>query len=80
MTSEVIYTSEVVYKVATVLWYFAVYSVLGWCAEVVYCTVKSGQIRNRGFLNGPVCPVYGFGMLAVCNVSRFNFAAGISTA
>ena len=51
-----------------ILWYFAVYSVLGWCVEVVYCTVKSGIIANRGFLNGPVCPVYGFGMLAVCRV------------
>ena len=52
-----------------VLWYFAVYSVLGWCVEVVYCTVKSGKITNRGFLNGPVCPVYGFGLLAICYVS-----------
>lgn len=53
-------------EIYRILWYFAIYSVLGWCVEVVYCTVKSGKAVNRGFLNGPVCPVYGFGMLAIC--------------
>ena len=38
---------------------------LGWCLEVVFCTVNSGQWVNRGFLNGPVCPIYGFGMVIV---------------
>lgn len=56
-------------EIYRILWYFAVYAVLGWCVEVVYCTVKSGKAVNRGFLNGPVCPVYGFGMLAICKVA-----------
>ena len=47
------------------LWYFFIYAFLGWCLEVVFCTVNSGQWVNRGFLNGPVCPIYGFGMLAL---------------
>lgn len=45
--------------------YFLVYSFFGWCTEVAYQAVKKGQIINRGFLNGPVCPIYGFGVLAV---------------
>jgi uncharacterized membrane protein len=45
--------------------YFLMYSFGGWLVEVVYHAVKFGKIVNRGFLNGPVCPVYGFGMLAV---------------
>lgn len=45
--------------------YFLIYSFLGWCVEVVYHALKQGKIINRGFLNGPVCPVYGFGMLAI---------------
>lgn len=49
-----------------ICWYFLIYSFLGWCVEVVYHAVTIGKIINRGFLNGPVCPVYGFGMLAVC--------------
>lgn len=45
--------------------YFLIYSFLGWCTEVVYAAVSTGELVNRGFLNGPVCPIYGFGMLAV---------------
>lgn len=47
------------------LWYFILYSLLGWCVEVVFCTVTTGKLVNRGFLNGPVCPIYGFGMVLV---------------
>lgn len=53
------------YTLYQIAWYFLVYSFLGWGLEVVYCTVTSGKVVNRGFLNGPVCPIYGFGMLAV---------------
>ena len=44
---------------------FCVYSFLGWVCETVYCSVGRRRFVNRGFLNGPVCPVYGFGALAV---------------
>lgn len=47
------------------LWYFCFYSFLGWIAEVVYHAVTRGKVVNRGFLNGPVCPVYGFSVIAV---------------
>ena len=45
--------------------YFLLYSLLGWMLEVVYHVLKQGKVINRGFLNGPVCPIYGFGMVAV---------------
>ena len=45
--------------------YFLLYSFLGWCSEVVYVAAASGKLVNRGFLNGPVCPIYGFGVVAV---------------
>lgn len=48
--------------------YFIIYAFLGWCIEVAYAAVKEGRFINRGFLNGPVCPIYGFGMLAVLMV------------
>lgn len=51
-----------------ILWFFVIYSVLGWCVEVAYHAVTQGKVVNRGFLNGPVCPVYGFGMLAILAV------------
>ncbi len=53
------------YQIAS---FFLIYSFIGWCVEVVYCTVTSGKVVNRGFLNGPVCPIYGFGMVGVLMV------------
>lgn len=45
--------------------YFFIYAFLGWCTEVVFAAVNQGKFVNRGFLNGPVCPIYGFGLVAV---------------
>ncbi len=47
------------------LWIFFIYAFLGWCSEVVFAAVKSGDFVNRGFLLGPVCPIYGLGLLFV---------------
>jgi uncharacterized membrane protein len=35
--------------------------------EVIYAALKEGKFINRGFLNGPLCPIYGFGVIAVVN-------------
>ncbi len=35
----------------------------GWIYESIYCTVKTTHWQNRGFLFGPICPIYGFGFL-----------------
>ena len=48
-----------------ILAYFLIYSCVGWCLEVIYAAATTGQLVNRGFLNGPVCPIYGFGMIIV---------------
>ncbi|MCC0763377.1 hypothetical protein IR151_10215 [Clostridioides sp. ES-S-0006-03] len=45
--------------------YFVIYSFIGWCCETTYCSVLQKQFVNRGFLNGPFCPIYGFGALAI---------------
>lgn len=43
--------------------YFIVYSCLGWCMETVYCSVLERRLVPRGFLYGPMCPIYGVGVL-----------------
>lgn len=48
-----------------VIWIFMIYAFLGWCTEVAYAALELKQFVNRGFLNGPVCPIYGFGVLVV---------------
>lgn len=40
---------------------FILFSFLGWVWETIYCTVKNGKWANRGFLFGPICPIYGVG-------------------
>ena len=48
--------------------WFVVYSCMGWLYETLYCTVKSGKWANRGFLYGPMCPIYGVGALGISAV------------
>lgn len=47
------------------LW-FLLYSCIGWIYETILCSVKERRFINRGFLNGPYCPIYGVG--AVVNL------------
>jgi uncharacterized membrane protein len=48
-----------------IMWYFFIYAFLGWCTEIVYAAAETGEFVNRGFLNGPACPIYGVGVLVV---------------
>ncbi len=53
------------YTLYETMYIFMIYSFIGWCTEVVYATTKHGKFINRGFDIGPVCPIYGFGVLSV---------------
>ena len=44
---------------------FFIYSFLGWCAEVAFQALTFNRLVNRGFLNGPVCPIYGVSCLTI---------------
>ena len=69
MTSIVSFFTDTIllneFSLYQILAYFLIYSCLGWCVEVIYAAVTTGELVNRGFLNGPVCPIYGFGMILV---------------
>ena len=45
--------------------YFIIYSFLGWLMEVCYVYIREKKFVNRGFLIGPICPIYGYGVLAI---------------
>lgn len=45
--------------------YFFIYSFFGWIVEVAFHAVTTGKFINRGFLNGPVCPIYGVGVTCI---------------
>ena len=75
-------------KAQLYFFYFIAYSFLGWGYETAVCSVKAGHLVNRGFLNGPYCPIYGAGaiifLLLLKNqksyVSIFVFGALIACA
>lgn len=45
--------------------YFIIYSMLGWVAEVLFHLYTEKKLINRGFLNGPWCPIYGTGAISM---------------
>lgn len=43
--------------------YFFLFSIAGWVMEIIFCFIVLGHYNNRGFLYGPLCPIYGYGGL-----------------
>lgn len=53
--------------------YFLIYSFLGWVMETSYCSLTERRFMVRGFLYGPVCPIYGVGVLMmICWFAPFT--------
>ena len=44
---------------------FYISSFIGWLQEVIQTIICDKKFINRGFLIGPICPVYGFGSMAI---------------
>lgn len=44
---------------------FFFYSAAGWLLESIYCSIGEKRIINRGFLTGPLCPIYGTAALVM---------------
>lgn len=47
------------YSWLQITWLFFIYSLAGWIAEVCHATIHKRKFINRGFVNGPLCPIYG---------------------
>ena len=43
--------------------YFIFYAFIGWLLEVLCKFYTDKKFVNRGFLLGPICPIYGYGVL-----------------
>lgn len=52
-------------KTNYLLYLMLVGSVMGWCIEVAFRTLRNGKFVIPGFLFGPYCPIYGFGVLII---------------
>ena len=59
--------------------WFGLFSVLGWVYECTYCAIRTKRWDNRGFLLGPVCPIYGFGVSALLIVAQALGSSGVTS-
>lgn len=52
---------------ALAIWFliFIVYSIAGWLLEITVGLLQKHRFVNRGFLIGPICPIYGTGALLI---------------
>lgn len=62
--------------VETYFFLFIIYSFCGWAIETTGEAIKSKKFVNRGFLIGPICPIYGFGATLI-NIFLSNYANDI---
>jgi len=53
------------YTIIQWLAFFMIYSFFGWCIESTLVSITKRKLVNRGFLNGPILPLYGFGSIVM---------------
>lgn len=58
-----------VYRISQWIMIFFIYSFFGWIWESVYKSIRQKKWINRGYLNGPWLPIYGFGALMILFVT-----------
>ena len=52
-------------EIIKIIFYFFLYSFLGWAMESTYLSFGQRRLINTGFLYGPFCPIYGFGAVVL---------------
>ena len=52
-------------EIIKIIFYFFLYSFLGWAMESLYISFGQRKLINTGFLYGPFCPIYGFGAVVL---------------
>ena len=50
--------------------YLFIYSFIGWIIETIYALFVHGYFVKRGFLYGPICPIYGFGAIILIMLTK----------
>jgi len=57
--------ADMEYTIFQYIYFFFLYSFIGWVFEEVLAAFKYGRFVNRGFVNGPLCMKYGFCMIVI---------------
>lgn len=54
------YKQKKLSKLQNLILYFFIFAFLGWILETLYGFYELGHFTKRGFLYGPICPIYGY--------------------
>lgn len=66
------------WTLSTLFSWFIIYSYIGWLYETAYCSIYAGRFVNRGFLYGPICPIYGVVILLMILLLSGRFKSTLS--
>ncbi len=58
-------------KLQDLTMYFFICSFIGWLLEVAYAFSVYGTFVDRGFLRGPICPIYGYGAVIMVLITNW---------
>ena len=60
-------------KYETYILYFFLFAFFGWLLETIYSIIVLGHFTKRGFLFGPICPIYGYGaLILICFLGKYK--------
>ena len=69
-TSMQKYKSKKISYIQNLIIYFLIYAFLGWLLETFYSFIVLGHFTKRGFLYGPLCPIYGYSAVIMLTVLK----------
>lgn len=52
-----------------IIFIFMIYGFIGWCWETPFVSIQEKTFVNRGFLHGPIIPIYAFGAMIIIGSS-----------
>lgn len=64
------YKEKKLHKIQYILFYFFIFAFLGWVLETIYGLFLLGHFTKRGFLYGPICPIYGYGAVMMITMLK----------
>ncbi len=62
----------------TLFSWFIIYSYIGWLYETIFCTMDLGRYVDRGFLYGPLCPIYGVCIVSAILIFKDRFKRNVT--
>ena len=57
-------------KIQNLIIYYFLCAFIGWILEMLYGYMVFGKFVDRGFLYGPMCPIYGYGAVMMVLITE----------